>query len=363
MKKCLILIFAIILLLLFSVPTNAVAEGETAPQNEVITQFEGVLQEYDVGYSPDELSGISFSGLVKDIAARTSETLGAPLNLLGTILLVIVITSVLRSFGGGILGNSEKLYSMVCVITAVTVIAEPLASIFTQTLETVKICGNFIVVYIPVFAGITATCGNIGSAGIYDISLLAASELIVQLVSGMLMPVLSAVTMLSVAGGAALKSNFGGAVQLMRKLITWGLTVSMTLFTGFLTLKCTVAAKADGAASKTARFLISGLVPVVGGAVTDAYATVRSGLDIVRGTVGAGGCIVMIIMILPPVLHILVYRAVIWTGSAAADIFGEEQMSSVLKSIDSGLAIAESVLICYGMMFILCTAILMQTAR
>ena len=109
--------------------------------------------------------------------------------------------------------------------------------------------------------------------------------------------------------------------------------------------------------------MISGLVPVVGGAVTDAYATVRSSFDIVRGTVGAGGCIVMIIMILPPVLHILVYRAVIWAGEAAADIFGEEQMSGVLKSLDSGLAIAQTVLICYGMMFVLCTAILMQTAR
>ncbi|WP_028516403.1 stage III sporulation protein AE [Ruminococcus flavefaciens] len=363
MKRNVIIIIVTILLFVFAVPVKAFAEEDTDVQNEILTQFDDVLQEYDIDYSPEELSGISFSGLVRDIAARTSSALGAPFKLLGTILMVVVITSLLRSFGSGILGNSEKLYSMVCVITAVTVIAEPLALIFAQTLETVKICGNFIAVYIPVFSGITAACGNIGSAGIYDISLLAASELIVQLVSCMLMPVLSAVTMLSVAGGAALKSNFSGAVQLMRKLITWGLTVSMTLFTGFLNLKCTVAAKADGAASKTVRFLISGLVPVVGGAVSDAYATVRSSFDIVRGTVGAGGCMVMLLMILPPVLHILVYRAVIWAGAAASDIFGEEQMSGVLRSLDNGLAIAQTVLICYGVMFVLCTAILMQTAR
>ena len=72
---------------------------------------------------------------------------------------------------------------------------------------------------------------------------------------------------------------------------------------------------------------------------------------------------VMLLMILPPVLHILVYRAVIWAGAAASDIFGEEQMSGVLRSLDNGLAIAQTVLICYGVMFVLCTAILMQTAR
>lgn len=363
MRKLVIIIIVTILLMLFTLPLNAHAEDDSAPQNEAISQFDDVLYEYDVGFSSDELSGISFSGLVNRIAEKTSDISEAPLRLLGTILLIAVITSVLKSFGGGLLGNSERLYSSVCTITAVTAIVPPLFNIFSQTLDTVKLSGRFIAVYIPIFSGITAACGNIGSAGVYDISLLAGSELIVQIVNSMLMPILSAVTMLSVAGGAASKTNFSGAVQLMKKLITWGLTISMTLFTGFLTLKCTVAAKADGAATKTARFLISGLVPVVGGAVSDAYATVRSSFDIVRGTVGAGGCIVIILMILPPVLHILAYRAVLWTGAAAADIFGEEQMSGVLKSLDSGLAIAQSVLICYGVMFILCTAILMQTVR
>ena len=362
MKKFLTALLITILLIAFFVPVAAHAEDTASSQNEFLSQFDEVLQDNDISYSTDELSGISFSGLVGEITKRTAEICGAPLRLLGTMLLIIVITSVLKSFGGSILGNSEKIYSSVCVITAVTVIAPPLFEVFTQTIESVRLCGSFIAVYIPVFSGITAACGNIGSAGVYDIMLLAGSEFIVQLVSGMLMPILSAVTMLSVTGGAVSKNNFSGVVQLMKKLITWVLTVSMTLFTGFLTLKCTLAAKTDGAATKTARFLISGLVPVVGGAVSDAYATVRSSFDILRGTVGTGGCIVIILMILPPVLHILIYRAVIWTASAAADMFGEENMSAVLKSLDSGLAIAQTVLICYGMMFVLCTAILMQTA-
>ncbi len=363
MKNFFVSVFVTILLIFVCIPVTANAENTASSQNEMQLQFDEVLQEYDIGYSSDELSGISFRSLVSEIMKRTTEISGTPLRLLGTMLLIILITSVLRSFGGGILGNSERIYSSVCIITAVTVIAPPLFEVFSQTIENIKLCGGFIAVYIPVFSGITAACGNIGSAGVYDIMLLAGSEFIVQLVTGALMPVLSAVTMLSVTGGALSKNNFSGAVQLMRKLITWVLTVSMTLFTGFLTLKCTLAAKTDGAATKTARFLISGLVPVVGGAFSDAYATVRSSFDILRGTVGTGGCIVIILMILPPVLHILIYRAVIWAASATADMFGEEQMSTVLKSLDSGLAISQTVLICFGMMFVLCTAILMQIAR
>ena len=363
MKKLVIKLIISILLLVISAPVKVFAEGNVQSQNEMLTEFSDILQDSDIDNSPDELSGISFSGLISSIKDRTVAFSGEPLRILGTILLITAITSVLKSFGSGITGNSGKIYSSVCVLTAVTVIVPPLFTAFSNVLETVRISGNFVAVYIPVFSGITAACGNIGSAGVYNISLLAASELIVQLINDMLMPILSAVTMLSVAGSVASGVKFSGAVQFMKKLITGGLTLAMTLFTGFLTLKCTLSAKVDGAATKTTRFLISGLVPVVGGAVNDAYATVRSSFDIVRGTIGAGGCIAMMLMILPPVLNILYYRAVIWAGAAAADIFGEEEMSGVLKSLDGGLAIAQSVLICYGMMFILCTAILMQAAR
>ena len=45
------------------------------------------------------------------------------------------------------------------------------------------------------------------------------------------------------------------------------------------------------------------------------------------------------------------------------DGFDYEQIKKLLSGIDSGLAIAQSVLIGFGMMFILCTAILMQAVK
>ena len=153
-----------------------------------------------------------------------------------------------------------------------------------------------------------------------------------------------------------------GVVQLLKKVITWTMTITMTVFIGFVTLKCSLAGKTDGAATKAARFVISGSVPVVGGAVSDAYAAVRSSFDLIRGTVGTVGCIAVLLIVLPPVIQLMLFRFVMWIGAAAAELFSAEHMKKLLSSFDSALAIAQSVLACYGVMFVLCTGILMHTA-
>ena len=55
------------------------------------------------------------------------------------------------------------------------------------------------------------------------------------------------------------------------------------------------------------------------------------------------------------------YRAVMWIGAAAADIFSAQPAAKLLRSFDSGLAIAQCVLVSYSLMFMISSAILAQT--
>lgn len=351
-----IFIFAVVFIYCGELKVNAV---ENSIEIEYSDRLEDVLNEYDIDFEADNIPDVTFSGLAKKVAIRTGVSKEKIFNLLGMIIIVTVISAVLNNAGSGIMNRSADIYSAVCTLTAASVISPSIFNAFSQSLEAVKLSGGFISAFIPVFAGITAVSGGIITAGVYDVSVLVASELILQLSASLMMPILSALTMLSVTGSVFKETDMSGIVQLIRKTITWLLTASMLLFTGFVTLKCSLAGKTDGAASKTVRFMISGLVPVVGGAVTDAYSTVRSSLDIIRGTVGISGCFAIVLILLPPVLHIILFRVVMWTGAACAELLGEESLSKLLKSFDSALALAQSVLICYGVMFLLCTAILL----
>ena len=98
----------------------------------------------------------------------------------------------------------------------------------------------------------------------------------------------------------------------------------------------------------------------MGGAVSDAYSTVRSSFSIIQGTAGAAACFGVILLIMPTVLQIVTVRLVMWVGTAVSGLFDEGTMTKLLRSLDNTLSIVQSLLICYGMMFILCTAVIMN---
>lgn len=364
MKKIFIIIAAVLTFLSVS-PLDCAAEDFSAQQSEMVEQVDELLEEYDLGGSADDLSGLSFGEIWAKVRESFAERVNAPAKMLGTLLIVVVFTAVVQSAGESMLSQSptSSLYSMICVLTAVTVITPQLLTVYSRTMTAITRTGGFISVFVPIFAAMTAVSGGLTSGGAYNVLILAASEAVVQLSVQFLAPLLSAATILAITGSAFPNASLDSISALLKKLVTWGLTVVMTLFTGFVSMKCTLSAKADGVATKAAKLMISGFVPVVGGAVSDAYATVRSSFDVIRTTVGAAGTVAIVLIMLPPILELLLFRAVMWIGAAAADVFSAAQLSKLMKGVDSALAIAQSVLVCYSVIFVICTGILMNAVN
>lgn len=350
------------ILFFMTIPLNAAAEYETE-QSEIAGELDDILSDYDIGWGFGDISGLTFGEIWERIADSLSDRLHAPMKLLGTLLAVIVFTAVVKGLGDGVFtgGSNSGLYNMVCVLTAVTAITPSLFLVYENALTAVQRTGGFMLVFVPVFAGITIACGGTLSGGAYSMMILGASELFTALTDKYLMPVLGVTAVLAVSGSVFPNVSVDGIVKLIKKLITWAMTVSMTLFTGFAAMKCTLAAKTDGAAVKTAKYLISGFVPIVGGAVSDAYSTVRGSFDVMRSTIGTAGNIAVLLFILPPVIEILVFRGVMWIGTAAAELLSADPLVRLMKAIDSSLAIVQSILICYSVMLIICTGILIQS--
>jgi stage III sporulation protein AE len=236
-----------------------------------------------------------------------------------------------------------------------------LTKVYESAFCTIERTGAFISVFVPLFAGISAATGAIASAGGYNLLILAVSELIVKLSDSYFMPIVTAVSVLGICGSVFSDLSLEAIGGLIKKVMIWVMTITMSLFTGFVSLKCTITGKADGAAAKAVKYAVSGAVPVVGGAVSDAFAAVKGSFDVLRSTIGAAGAAAAVVMILPVVIEIIVYRFIMWTGSAAAELMGADTVKKLLDAVEGGLAIAQSVLVCYGLMFIICTGILISS--
>lgn len=359
MKKAVIIFLSAVIIFIFIMPVKSLAAAEdfSDPINEITEQVDSILDDYDIGFSISDMDNLSFAELAESIKNHLVSHIHAPLRILFSVFIVILCSTLTNNA----VSKPTDIYNMVCVMAAVTVIAPQLISVYGETLYTIQAGSSFILVFVPLFTAVSVISGGFTSAGVYHMMMLGASELIIKLSESYLLPVLSVISAFAVTVSVFPNTSLDSVVSLLKKAVTWGISITMSLFVGFVTLKCTITGKADGAAAKTAKMLVSGFIPIVGGAVSDAYSTVKGSFDVINGAVGAVGIIAVVMIMLPKILEISVYRLVMWLGSAAADMFSSEAVSKLLKSFDSGLAIAQSILICYGLIFVLCSAILMQT--
>lgn len=362
MKKTVVIFLSIVIVFVNISSFGAYADDIEEPFAEISDELDSLLDEYDLGFGIDDISELSFGELAGKVKDLLLSHIDAPMKILSTIFLVIVFSTLMKSAGGtAISANSADIYNMVCVMSAVTVVLPQLLAVYNETLTAIQSGGNFILVFVPIFTAISVACGGFTSAGVYHMMMLGASEFIVRLADSYLLPIISVATALAITGSVFPNTSLDSVVNLLKKAVTWGISITMTLFTGFVSLKCTITGKTDGVTAKTAKMLVSGFVPIVGSAVSDAYSTVKGSFEVIGGTIGTAGIIAIVLIMLPEILEIFVYRAVMWIGSAMADIFSADSISKLLKGIDSGLAIAQSILICHGLIFIICSAILIKT--
>lgn len=355
----LILSFFIVLLTALSMRTNA--SDINGIQAELTADAENILAEHDIGFSISELCGMSFRELCTAVCGSIRDRIRMPLRLFGTVLVLSVLyqlsdgLSVSRFKAGG-----GDIVSLVVSLASASVTAVPLLDVYSRSLSSIRLTASFTLVYIPVFTAVTALSGCIASAGMYHLLILGASELIVRLTDYLLMPVLSLCTVLAFCGSIFSDSPGEALAGFLRRAMNTVVTAVSVLFTGFLSVRCTLAGSADSAADKTARLLLSGSVPVIGGAVSDAYATVKGSLGILRSTIGTAGVIAILFIMLPPIAEIILYRIAIWAGSAVADIMKASSLSSMMRTLDSALALLQCIMISQCGLLVICTAIFMN---
>ncbi len=359
--KRIIIIFAVMVTMINIFPAINVFAEDVGIKDEIVKQLDDIISGSGIEADSTELESISFFDLSEMIINIIKEKINMPVKLLGVIIFMTIITVLVNESGlNSVNGQNADISSMICVISAVVLIIPYISSVYENSEKALEYSGGFISVFVPLFSGIVIACGGITSGGLYNLAIVGASELFFQLSKSLLIPILGAMAVLGITGSIFPNNSISSLVGLIKRITVWLITVSMTFFTALTTLKCTVAGKADGIATKTVKFIVSGAVPIVGGAVSDAYSTVKGSFELLSETLGMTGITAFILIAIPPIAEIMIYRFVMWIGEAVAELFSAVPIVSLLRSLDCGLSVALCTLICYAVMFMVCSAIMIQ---
>ena len=333
-------IFALLALVLLVIPAAAAGvdgtEGE-ALRGAVPGDARGYLDGIDAA-SADELAG-SFARLLENTAQDSRSALKNAVNSLLRVAVVIVLTAAGRGFSAAAGGAADAWIDMAGALGCAAVLLQDFTGVLALCRETLNEISVFSGALQPVLATVLAAGGNAATATALQVATMVVFDLVIRLVNMLLVPAACAYLAVSVVDAAAGSGMLRGVADGIKGLTSGALKLILTLFTAYLTIAGGVSSSVDRIALKTAKFAVSGAVPVVGGVISDATETVLSGAALLRGSVGVFGmlCVTAICMI--PFVRVgasyLCYKA----GAAVLSPLCSGSLRQLLDSVGTGFGL------------------------
>ena len=380
MKKFIFLMVFFITILLSSFTVYADIEDATEYTTEGIynSQYEqsgadALLRELtpevkkqlkDIGVtSPSwqELNSLSFFDIFGSIMNTIQQQSVTPLNcvvkIMGVVMLVALINSVKSSLGSSSL---TAVLNSVATLTVSIILIQPVCQTIEYSTTIIKLSADFMLIFIPVMAGIMLTMWqSLQAAGSYTM-VMGAGTAVSQISNNILVPLLNTFLGISVVSGISQRVNLNGFCELINKVLKWVLTFTMSVFTAILTMQSIISSSADSAGVKATRFAISSFVPLVGGALSEAYQTVRGCMGMLKSGVGVFAILATGTIYLPAIISCLLWLAAINIAIALAGVFDMGDIIKLLKSVTTVINSLIAILLCCMIIFIVSSAIMLM---
>ena len=287
------------------------------------------------GITPDNngAAALSFGGVLEFLRDMLMDRLTEPLRLFASLCGVVILCALSRSSADGAGGNMSGVFSAVGVLAGAGMTTAAISGALRDTLDVLSAASEFMLVFVPVFAGVIAAMGKAATASAANTVILAAAQFFSQISVNFLTPVCGTVMGLSVTGAVHPEMSTDKLGELIRKAAVWGLSLLMTVFMSVLI--------------RTAKFAVSSGVPIVGGTISDAVNTVHASLSLMHSSIGTYGIAAGIVILLPSLISVVCYRFALTAAEAVSEVFGVKELSTLFRACGAVMSIIMAVIVCF----------------
>lgn len=298
-----------------------------------------------------DFTDLDTNSLLRELWELCKTAAGEPLAACGTVLGILLVYAWVDGMRQTLRTEEVSLvFGVICALAACGAVMLPIAGHLEQVSEAMKSVSVFMSSFVPVYAGILVSGGQLSAAISFQSIVLYAAELLSWVAGSLIVPLLSISLALGLTGSLTPELKLGRVGTMTGKVATWLLTLGMVLFTGLLSLQTFVGGAADKLSDRALRFSIAHFVPVVGGSISEAFSTIRGCLHLLRSTVGCFGIAATLIIVLPPLFSCLIWNVMLSVGEMAAELFGLPSFSELLKTAHGIMRCLVGVLCVSGML-------------
>ncbi len=191
---------------------------------------------------------------------------------------------------------------------------------------------------LPVMGSLMALSGSPASAAVSGLGM-GLLDLLQSLIPELLVPMLYLFLLLSFGEAGLGLSQLGQLRRFLLWLLSTGVKLLMWGYSGVLSLTGLVAGSLDAQKLRLLRSAIAGMVPVVGGLVSEASGSLLSAAALLRSSVGLYGLLAVLGICLGPFLRIGLQYLLLKLGTGLCGLFGRGSQGALLEQLSRAMGL------------------------
>ena len=351
--------FLIVLLILLVIPVvSSAAEYNVDDYSEYLKQFDTssftdvlskdtrtVLKELGIDdFNYESIGSLSFEDFFDIVKNIIYSQIKSPLKGAASLIAFIIISSFISS----VKVDDESIngaYSTFSAVVISIILIYQISDTISVATASLKIASDYIYAFVPVFAMILVTSGSTAAAASTNTLLLLLAQGLSVISANVLMPVVNCFLALGICSGLRQELNLHKLLTGLKNIITKSIAVLSGAFVSILSLKTTVASKADILGIRPVRFVINSVVPVIGSTISEGLLSIQSYSSLIKSTVGVVGIIAIVLTFLPSIIQIVLWRIVFGCCETVSDIFNDTSVSATLKAFKDTMLLINVIII------------------
>lgn len=285
-------------------------------------------------------------------------------KLIGTIIMLTIFSVLLQQIQGAFEHNTvSKVAFYVSYMVIIIIAINSFSVALNLAKNAIQDMINFMIALIPLVLALLSSSGNFISAALFHPLIIFLINVIGTIIYKFIFPLIFLSCILYIVSSISDKYQVTQMAKLLRNISIGLLGVLFTVFLGVVSVQGASASVADGITIRTAKYITSNFVPVVGKMFADASDTVIGASLLVKNAVGMAGVFILLLIVIFPSIKILALAFIYSFSASIMQPLGDNPIIDILNVIGKNLIFIFAALASVSLMFYLAITIIISASN
>lgn len=219
---------------------------------------------------------------------------------------ILMISSLINLFSSSETENVIKLVNIVSLIVIIANIYDEFKVIVDNISRSFFEIKNFMVTFLPVFAGVSFASGEMITSTVYTGMFLVCVVTVANICINYIIPSINIYMAIGMTSTISDIVNLKPLCEFYSKAVKTVMTVAVSVICFVLNMQTTITQAQDTMAVKTGKMIVTSAVPIIGSTLQGAVGSIYASMGVLKGFCGLAGIAVVISIMLPHIINLVV---------------------------------------------------------